>query len=210
MKKRKLKPAVKNTLIICGCVLVFAVIVKGLFSNSGVTFEDEFVYVNDYIFDNYYPVVNQEEKLLKPYSSDKVTISKYYYEKDDTEDKQQQSIIYYDGIYMPNSGIEYLSEESFDVLASLSGTVINVSNDALLGNTIEVKSSNEITILYQSLNNVAVKKGDTISQGQIIATSGKNSLSKIENNLHFEIYKSGSLINPEKVFDKSLKEIANN
>ena len=62
--------------------------------------------------------------------------------------------------------------------------------------------------MYQSLGEVLVKKGDVITQGQTIAKSGTCLLnSDVKNGLHFEMYKSGQVINPEKYYDKSLKEL---
>ena len=56
-----------------------------------------------------------------------------------------------------------------------------------------------------------VKKGDNVTQGQIIAKSGTCTLNNdVTNGLHFEMYKNGSVINPEKYYDKSIKELVNN
>ena len=112
---------------------------------------------------------------------------------------------------MQNSGIDYKADEQFDVVASLSGTVTNVTDDTLLGKTIEIRNSTELILLYQSLGEVAVKKGDTVTQGQIIGKSGSCTLnSEVKNGLHFEMYKNGSVINPEKFYDKSVKDLADN
>lgn len=213
MKKRKLKPAVKISVALV-VLLVCALGVSVLLNNktqSVSKISNDFTYVNDYIFDSYYPVVNQEEKIIRPYSSEKVSINKSFYEKDESEEQQKNSIIYHEGIYMQNSGTTYKSDEQFDVLASLSGTVTNVSDDTLLGKTVEIRNSTELIVLYQSLGEIAVKKGDTVSQGQIIGKSGNCSLyGDVANGLHFEMYKNGSVINPEKYYDKSVKDLANN
>ena len=213
MKKRRLKPFVKISaigvfLIVC---LVSIVSLSDNKTNTVSKASDDFTYVNDYIFDNYYPVVNQEEKLTKPYTSEKVSIYKNFYDKDATEEEQKNSIIYHEGIYMQNSGVDYKSDEQFDVVSSLSGTVTNVTDDTLLGKTVEIRNSSEIIIVYQSLGEVLVKKGDNVTQGQIIAKSGTCTLNNdVTNGLHFEMYKNGSVINPEKYYDKSIKELVNN
>ena len=213
MKKRRLKPFVKISaigvfLIVC---LVSIVSLSDNKTNTISKTSDDFTYVNDYIFDNYYPVVNQEEKLTKPYTSEKVSIYKNFYDKDATEEEQKNSIIYHEGIYMQNSGVDYKSDEQFDVVSSLSGTVTNVTDDTLLGKTVEIRNSSEIIIVYQSLGEVLVKKGDNVTQGQIIAKSGTCTLNNdVTNGLHFEMYKNGSVINPEKYYDKSIKELVNN
>lgn len=213
MKKRRLKPFVKVS-VITTVLLVCALGVTVLLNNNTETVSkvsDDFIYVNDYIFDSYYPVVSGDEKIAKPYSLESVSVHRKFYEKDASEEDQRNSIIYHEGIYMQNSGVTYKADEQFDVLASLSGTVTNVSDDTLLGKTVEIRNSTELIVLYQSLGEVAVKKGDTISQGQIIGKSGSCTLNgDVKNGLHFEMYKNGSVINPEKYFDKSVKDLADN
>ncbi|MEG2351665.1 MAG: hypothetical protein RSB54_03200, partial [Bacilli bacterium] len=118
MKRRKLKFAVK-------VFIIGAFAFSALFSISMLVGEkvqtvssnnSEFTYVNDYIFDTYSPVISQEEKIVKPYLSEVVSVYKSFYEKDATEEKQQNSIILHEGIYMQNSGVDYKADESFDII----------------------------------------------------------------------------------------------
>lgn len=213
MKKKRLKPFAKKMVVLVA-LLAVGIGVTALVNNKTVTvskMKDDFTYVNDYIFDSYYPVVNNDEKVIRPYTSDKVTIYKNFYDKDATEEEQKNSIVYHEGIYMQNSGVDYKSEEQFDVTSALSGTVTKISDDTLLGKTVEIRNSNEVITLYQSLSEVSVKKGDTVTQGQIIGKSGACTLNdEVKNGLHFEMYMNGGVINPEKYYDKSVKEIVNN
>lgn len=212
MRKRKLKPIVKVTIL--GVFLTICMITAGI--SSGKTSkisskDDNFTYVNDYIFDSYHPVINDDEKISKPFTVENVSIYKNFYDKDTSEEEQKNSIIYHEGIYMQNSGIDYKSEEQFDITSSLSGTVTNIADDALLGKTVEIRNSTELIMVYQSLGEVLVKKGDSISQGQLIGKSGTCKLnSEIKQGLHFEIYKNGQVINPEKIYGKQLKELSDN
>ncbi len=211
MKKLRLKPVVKYVGL--GSVLCVSLITVSLFAKEEVKTvnknNDSFVYVNDYIFDNYYPVVKQENKIIRPYSSENVTVYKSFYDKDASEEEQQNSLVFHEGIYMQNSGVDYKSDETFEVLSVMSGTVVNVTEDTLLGKTIEIRHSNELVSTYQSLGEVSVKKGDTITQGQVIGKSGSCQLySDVANGLHFEIYQNGSVINPEKSYDKNIKDLA--
>ena len=140
MKKRKLKPFVKTSVLgVTLFVFVLSVLLLTNNKSKQVMKEDSsFTYVNDYIFDNYYPVINTEEKIVKPYNSENVSLYKNFYDKDATVEEQKKSIIYYEGIYMQNSGVDYKSDETFDVVASISGTVTNITEDTLLGKTIEI------------------------------------------------------------------------
>ncbi len=213
MKKKRLKPFAKKMVVLVA-LLAVGIGVTALVNNKTVTvsnMSDDFTYVNDYIFDSYYPVVNNDEKVIRPYTSESVTIYKNFYDKDATEEEQKNSIVYHEGIYMQNSGVDYKSEEQFDVTSALSGTVTKISDDTLLGKTVEIRNSNEVITLYQSLSEVSVKKGDTVTQGQIIGKSGACTLNdEVKNGLHFEMYMNGGVINPEKYYDKSVKEIVNN
>lgn len=213
MKKRKLKPFVKTSMVLVALIAVgFGI--TALINNrtsSVANLNEDFTYVNDYIFDSYYPVVNNDEKIIRPYTSESVTIYKNFYDKDATEEEQKNSIVYHEGIYMQNSGVDYKSDEQFDVTSALSGTVTKISDDTLLGKTVEIRNSSEIITLYQSLGEVSVKKGDTVVQGQIIGKSGSCVLNEeVKNGLHFEMYMNGGVINPEKHYDKSVKDIVNN
>lgn len=212
MKKRKLKPFVKVTLVgAFFSVLLFTIVIFTNKTSNVSKTDNDFIYVNDYIFDSYYPVVSDEEKLKKPYTLESVSVHKDFYEKDASEESQQNSIIYHEGIYMQNSGIDYRADEQFDVVAAISGVVTNVNEDALLGKTIEVRTSTDLITVYQSLGEIAVKKGDTITQGQIIGKSGTCPLnSDVKQGLHFEMYKNGQVFNPNKYYDKEIKELTEN
>ncbi len=112
MRKRKLKPIVKVTIL--GIFLTVCMIMVGAFTGktSNVSkMDDDFTYVNDYIFDSYYPVINDGEKISKPFTREDVSIYKNFYDKDTSEEEQKNSIIYHEGIYMQNSGVDYKSEE---------------------------------------------------------------------------------------------------
>ena len=80
MKKRRLKPFVKTTIVsICLviCIVISMILLSDTTSEVSKT-DDNYIYVNDYIFDNYYPVVNQEEKIIRPYSSKNVIVHKSF------------------------------------------------------------------------------------------------------------------------------------
>ena len=144
----------------------------------------------------------------KPYTNESVKIGKYYYDYKASSDKQQNSIAYHDNTYMQNTGIDYRLEEEFDVLAVLPGEVIKVDKDDLLGNKVEIKHDNDYVSTYESLGSVNVKKGDTVTKGQVIGKSGTNELDKdMGNHLHFEFYDKGKIVDPLLYLDKDLNEL---
>jgi len=210
MRRRKLKPAVKVAILSSlSIILLLVVLISANGRTRSVMKEiDDFVYVNDYIFDNYYPVIRNDETIMNPYSGDKVSIEKKFYEKDASEEDQQKSIIYYDGVYMQNSGVDYTSNDEFDVISALTGTITNISDDTLLGKTVEVKTDDRITATYQCIKDLVVNKGDKVIQGQVLAKSGTCNINKdSKNNLHFELYKNSNVVNPEKYIGKNITEL---
>lgn len=205
MTKRKLKDWVIPTLGII--VLIGAVIVYYLVSNLlSYSVVPEDTYVTKALMDNSIPVQGEvPDKIIKPYTAETVSISKYYYENDDESTKQEKSLIKYENIYMPNTGILYSSDNEFDIVSVLDGKITSVKEDDILGNIIEIEHSNNLITIYQSVKDVTVKVGDTVSQGDIIAKSGSNKLeNEKENCLHFETYKEGSILNPEDFFNLEL------
>ena len=107
-----------------------------------------------------------------------------------------------------NSGTDFVSENTFDVVAVLDGSVTDVKEDETLGKVVEIKHNNGYISIYQSLSEVSVKKGDIITQGQVIGKSGTNELDKdIGNHLHFELYYQGQIVNPEEYYDKNVEDL---
>lgn len=167
-------------------------------------------HVSDEIIVETLPVVNETKSLINPYTDPSVTVGKNYYDYQGEEEAQKNSILVHDDTYIQNTGIDYISENTFDVIAILEGTVITVKEDESLGKIVEVKHENNLVSTYQSLSELSVKKGDVVTQGQILGKSGTNELDKeLGNHLHFEIYENGQSVNPNNYLNKELEEKKN-
>lgn len=206
MKKRLvLKPFVVPTLYL---VFSLAVII-GLFVSIDITDKEEnLTYVSETILDEYIPVVSttSTEVLTKPFTDGSVVISNNYYDYQSTEEEQQASILYHKNTYLQNTGINYKSDNSFDVNSVLSGEVIEVEEKELLGKSVTIRHENNAISVYQCLNEVTVSKGDEVKLNQVIAKSGKCDLiTDSENNLHFELYVNGIIVDPENYYDKTIE-----
>lgn len=202
MTKKRLKDWVIPALslfVLTGLLLLYYL----LSSISQASLVPSDTYFIDILLDNKITTeVNKEiqTEIIKPYKGENITISKYYYNSKDDETRQQQSLIKYENIYMPNTGILYSSDTEFEILAILDGKVTSVKEDDILGNIVEIEHSDNIVTIYQSIKDVKVKPGDIIKQGDTIALSGPNKLENEKDNcLHFEVYKEGNLINPETI-----------
>lgn len=183
------------------------VVEKSFFEDN--TKEPDFDYVSQTIFEDDIPVVNTKPTIIRPYTDTEVKIVKDFYDFQADEQKQQNSIIYYESTYLQNSGIAYGGkEEAFDVVSILDGTVVSVKEDNTLGKIVEVRHSNDIVSVYQSLSEITVKENDEIKQGTIIGKSGSSNISKeLNNHLHFELIIKGQIVNPENYYDKKVDEL---
>lgn len=209
MKKvLKLKPFVAQTiyvLLVTGALL--GIFITNLQRSLKETPEDV-KYTVEIIKDEDTQVINETVAIIKPYTNEAVTVGKSFYDYQADNTSQEKSILYYGGTYMQNTGIDYMLGEAFDVVSILGGTVSNVYNDELFGQVIEIKHDNNLISVYQSLKDVNIKKGDNIQQGQIIGTSGTNSVSGDDNfYLHFELFYNGSVVNPELYYNKTIKDL---
>jgi stage II sporulation protein Q len=210
MKKYKLK---KPAVLLLGSISLFAFL-GAMFAFEKTFFENaleekEFDYVSQTIFEDDVPVVNTTPTIIRPYTNTNVKIVKDFYDYQADEEKQQNSIIYYESTYLQNSGISYGGvEEVFDVVTILDGKVTSVKEDNTLGKIVEVRHSNDMISVYQSLSEVTVKENDEIKQGTIIGKSGSSNISKeLNNHLHFELIIKGQIVNPENYYDKKVDEL---
>ena len=150
------------------------------------------------IIESTLPVINTTIKPIVPYTDQTVKIGKTYYDYLAEEASQENAIIKHDNTYIQNTGIDYVGNNVFDVVAILDGTVEKIVEDDSTGKTIEIKHSDNSISIYGSLSEIIVKKGDTVNQGQQIGKSGTNELDKeMGNHLHFEVYNNGQNMNPE-------------
>lgn len=210
-KKLKLKPFVFPTVyMILVLVLLGAVYYNGLL-NSSYSNEDKtsnLRYVTTLDLLDSIEVSKNEEIMVRPYTIDEVKIGKSYYDYQESTEQQEKSIIYYEGTYIQNSGVDYVYDKEFDVVSCLDGTVISAEKTDLMGYVVEIRYNNDIIISYQSLSEVTVKANDQVSKGQKIGTSGKSSIgSELGNHLHLEMYYDGATVNPENYYNKNIKDI---
>ncbi len=213
MYNRKVKK-VMIPVIYGACVLAFAISMyfagvianKYLFSkNSDLQYVDKEITEG---LDRDIPVVSTPSVIVRPYLNNDVKLSKSFYDYKADSESQENSIILFEDTYMQNSGVDYSLEEVFDVISILDGSVISVKEDNLLGTTVEVRHSNDLISVYQSLSEVIVKEGDELIQGQIIAKSGISNINKdLGNHLHFELYYKGTIVNPEEYYNKDINEL---
>lgn len=206
--KRRLKKPVIYALYALSFVTIIGTIYMLEMISSPSKLDDNSTYVDDVIIEDEVPVVNTRNIISRPYLSNDIIIARHFYDYQGTEEEQKNSLIYYENTYIPNSGVDYQSKETFDVVSILDGKVTKVEENNLLGKIIEVTHENNLISVYQSLSETLVVEGDNVLQGQIIGKSGQSNISTdLGNHLHFELIHNSKNVNPEDYYDKQLGEL---
>jgi stage II sporulation protein Q len=133
-----------------------------------------------------------------------------FYDSDGTQQEQQAALVNYNNTFVQNTGINIgaKNNQAFTVTAALSGKVVAVKKDSLLGRVVTLKHSNGVTTLYQSLASTHVKLGQKVKQGDVIGTAGTEAINKpMGIHAHFEIRKNGIPVNPETSMNKATADI---
>lgn len=207
MIKRKLKKYVLPTIIMTLSFIVVLTITLSTKDNKNLSREDNLTYVSSTIISQDMAVINTTKKIINPYTDQSVTIGKNYYNYKAEAEDQEKSIIYHENTYIQNSGVDFIYDKTFDVVAVLDGEVTNIKEDEVLGKIVEISHENKYMSIYQSLSEINVKKGDIVSQGQILGKSGKNELDKeLGNHLHFEMYVGGQTVDPLLYLNKDVQD----
>lgn len=211
MAERRLKKSVVYFLYATGFVVAVTTLylIEMAIYSANFQGDEDLNYVDKVILDDEkIPVVSVSSSFSRPYTAEGVTILKNFYDFRADEKTQQDSLIYHEGTYLQSSGIAYGASEVFDVLSIYDGIVISVKEDALLGGIVQVRHSNGIVSIYQSLSEITVKENDSVVKGAVIGKSGTSNLSKdLGNHLHFELIYNGQTVNPEEYFDKNIGEL---
>jgi len=223
MKNLNVKKMVIPGVYLAAVIAVIACVILTIVSiNKYFTEQKDFNYaVNGLIDDNLVPVQGEENKdnqvqttpseeksIIRPYKADGVSVGRYFYDFEGESSNQENAIVYYENTYMQNSGVDYKSETVFDVISVLDGKVLSVETDEVLGNIVKIEHDKEIVSVYQGIDKVTLKVGDNVTQGQVIGTSGTSSInSNYTTSLHFEVYYKGTLMDPENLYTRNLKDL---
>jgi murein DD-endopeptidase MepM/ murein hydrolase activator NlpD len=98
-----------------------------------------------------------------------------------------------------HNGIDISIRMRTPVISAMAGLVSEVGNDTSYGNYVIVEHDNKYKTFYAQLDEITVKKGQRVAQGETIALSGNTGLSTGPH-LHFSVYYDGKTINPLSVF----------
>lgn len=138
-----------------------------------------------------------ESSLIESPVDETVLLDIHYYNSKDNDAMQQSSLIYYQNTYMPNTGVIYTKDESFEVKGVFSGIVEEIKDDEFFGKYIVVKHNDNLKTYYYGFDKVDVNVGDEITSNTVLGNSRINNI--IDNKYSFllEVYHDGKLIDPE-------------
>lgn len=150
--------------------------------------------------DEILPVEETEPAMIQPIQQEseaEKTIG--FYDETGSKESQQTSLINYANTYWPHTGIDFARKDgkTFQVVAALAGKVIRVEENPIVGKQVAIQHENGLVTVYQSLEDLKVKKGDTVKQGDVIANAGRNNFEKDAGiHLHFEVHQDQKPVNP--------------
>lgn len=139
-----------------------------------------------------------------------VKVIRKYWSLEQTTEDQEMSLIVYGSQYYLSKGISYATEnnEAFEVCASLSGKVVNVSESPIYGKTVTIEHTNGIITEYQSLGSVEVNVDDEVKQGDVIGMSGENEYdANAKNHVHFKISVNKKYVDPALLYKKTTNTV---
>lgn len=208
MGKRRLKRFVLPSLVgiiglsLCICVSLYIESTKPVDSNYKFTISPK--------KDDIIPVINEieDKKPIKPFLEETVGKNIDYYSSKDDGETQKNSLVYFDKTYTQNTGILYSADEIFDVVSSFDGVIKKVGEDNILGKYVEIEHSNGYKSVYYSMSETSVTEGASVQKGDVIGISGINKLDGIKkNNLLFETYHDGYLMDPEDFYNVDFQSL---
>ena len=207
MKKMKLKKYVLPTIYILIILVTFFSV--SLINNHLLKNVTNYNYSKSIMKDVTENVLSEilPDKFERPYLSENVKILSGFYSKDYDDESQKNSLIVYQNTYMPSSGTFYSSQDEFDVVSVYDGKVKSIKKDEMLGDTVEVQHSDNLTTIYYSLKDVTVRENDDIKKGTIIGKATSNNLLTDKNVLFIEVYLKGKQIDPEKFYELNPNEV---
>ena len=207
MKKMKLRKYVLPTIYVLIILVTFLIV--SLINNHLLKNVTNYNYSKSIMKDVTENVLSEilPDKFDRPYLSENVKLLSGFYSKDYDDESQKNSLIVYQNTYMPSSGTFYASQDEFDVVSVYDGKVKSIKKDEMLGDTVEVQHSDNLTTIYYSLKDVTVRENDDIKKGTIIGKATSNNLVTDKNVLFIEVYLKGKQIDPEKFYELNPNEV---
>lgn len=149
-----------------------------------------------------------EEFFKMPTKDEDYEIVRKFYDIEASKEDQELALHVFNKHYSTSDGVSISkSEESFDVVASVSGVIDKIEENALRGYIVTIKHKNDVYTEYSSLSSVNIAEGDVVEQGELIGVSGESEYDELDNHVHFKIIKKNTSYNPETLIGKKLTDL---
>ncbi|HBH3602742.1 TPA: M23 family metallopeptidase [Clostridioides difficile] len=102
-------------------------------------------------------------------------------------------------VWETHKGVDISCTKGKEVKSLLNGIVVDVFDDEEYGQSVKIKSDNNIVVVYSNLDkNVSVKKEQKVTEGQSLGTVGSTSQIESEEGIHvhLEAYSGEKSIDP--------------
>ncbi len=91
-------------------------------------------------------------------------------------------------VWETHKGVDISCTKGKEVKSLLNGIVVDVFDDEEYGQSVKIKSDNNIVVVYSNLDkNVSVKKEQKVTEGQSIGTVGSTSQIESEEGIHVHL-----------------------
>lgn len=95
-------------------------------------------------------------------------------------------------------GVDIAAHPNESVLATLDGTVVLSGYTAETGYVIEIQHNRDFISVYKHCGSLLKQMGDKVKAGDVIALVGNTGAQTTGPHLHFELWRKGEALNPEK------------
>lgn len=146
----------------------------------------------------------KSDRMIQPATGD-VAVDMKFYDDNASSEEKEATLVQYGNTFNPHTGWDFASKDNqtFEVVAALSGTVKSVATHPLNGTEVIVGHEGGLETVYQSLDDVKVEEGDRVEQGDVIGMAGRNKVEKdAGTHLHFEVREDGTPVNPENYLNQ--------
>ena len=99
-------------------------------------------------------------------------------------------------------GIDYAVKTGTSIYAVSGGLIIFSDFTSDYGNMLIIQHNEGYLSMYKHCSSLIKKEREYVHQGELIALSGNSGTETTGPHLHFEIWKDGKPIDPEKIFIK--------
>ncbi len=95
----------------------------------------------------------------------------------------------------PHEGIDVTAPTGTPIVAPATGVVVSAGNDKGFGLSVEIDHGNGIRTRFAHCSRIAVRTGQRVTRGQLIAAVGMTGLATAPH-LHYEIHVNGKPVDP--------------